>query len=334
MTRGFVIGKFYPPHRGHKYLIDTALSQVDELTVAVCDNPTHAIPAALRAKWLQEIHPAARIIVVEDSVADDDSEGWARYTKEFLGYTPDVVFTSEAYGDAYTKYLGAKHVLVDKERKTVPISGTTVRKDPLTHLEYLEPCVRDYFLPRVAIVGAESTGTTTLTRALATHYNTSWIPEYGRYYSEGKWTSKSPWKSEEFSFIARLQNETEDMLARYANRILFCDTNAFATQLWEERYLGSISPAVEALARRPYDLYIVTAPDIPFEDDGLRDGEHVRHHMHGRFLEEVKKLGVPHIVVTGSKKMRLQTAIAACEALLEHKGLPVEDTRRSVYSKI
>ena len=115
-SRGLVIGKFYPPHRGHKFLIDTASAQVDHLTVVVCGKDSQAIPARLRAAWLREIHPQVEVIEIVDTLGDDDSPGWAAHTREFLGYTPDVVFTSEDYGDAYAHHLGCRHVLVDKAR--------------------------------------------------------------------------------------------------------------------------------------------------------------------------------------------------------------------------
>ena len=56
MTLGFVVGKFYPPHRGHKHLIDTARAQVDRLVVLVPHHPSQRIPGELRRDWLREIH--------------------------------------------------------------------------------------------------------------------------------------------------------------------------------------------------------------------------------------------------------------------------------------
>jgi cytidyltransferase-like protein len=78
---GVVIGKFYPPHRGHKYLIDTALAQVEHLTVIVCDTPGQTIPAALRANWIQEIHPRATVMVIDDRYDERDSRVWAENTR-------------------------------------------------------------------------------------------------------------------------------------------------------------------------------------------------------------------------------------------------------------
>lgn len=318
--QGLVIGKFYPPHKGHKYLIDTALAQCDNLTVIVCFKPDESIPGTLRAQWIQKIHPAARVMLItDDKLDDDDSKAWAAYTKEILGYTPDAVFTSEAYGDPYAKFMGCVHVLVDKGRTTVPVSGTLVRSNPLQYLEYLEPCVRAYFVKRVCVIGAESTGTTTLTRALAERYRTVWVPEYGRYYSEGKLTAgqEGEWRTDEFVSIASAQKKFEDDLAMCANKLVISDTDAFATSVWHERYLGQVSTDVEQVAdSSQHDLYILTGDEIPFEQDGTRDGEHIRHDMHKRFEEKLTQTRRPFVLVQGTQEERLKQAARAIDALL------------------
>ncbi|MFM2374893.1 MAG: hypothetical protein RLZZ234_888 [Candidatus Parcubacteria bacterium] len=317
--KGLVIGKFYPPHRGHKYLIDTARAACEHLTVIICWKPTDTISGFLRASWLQRIHPDVRVLAVEDTkIADDDSEGWAKFTIELLGEAPDAVFTSEAYGDPYAAFMGTVHVLVDRERTHVPISGTMVRSNPMKFAEFLEPCVRAYFARRVCVLGAESTGTTTLAKALAEHYRTVWVPEDGRMYSEGKLFGDihAAWRSEEFVHIAHAQCALEDSLAEGANGIVIADTDAFATGVWHERYMGTRSPEVERIAsRRHYDLYILTGDEIPFVQDGLRDGEHIRHVMHARFVERLTEDTKNFIIVSGSREERLQTAIAAIDSL-------------------
>jgi len=72
--------------------------------------------------------------------------------------------------------------------------------------------------------------------------------------------------------------------------------------------------AVAAARPRPPDLYIVTDVDIPFVQDGTRDGEHARSWMHGRFLEELRARALPHIVVSGPREERLRAAAAAIDA--------------------
>jgi HTH-type transcriptional regulator, transcriptional repressor of NAD biosynthesis genes len=317
--KGLVIGKFYPPHRGHKYLIDTAASRCEELTVILCWKPSETIPGHLRASWLQKIHPNVRIMAIEDNkLKDDDSEGWAKFTLEILGFTPDAVFTSESYGDPYAKFMGTVHELVDKERVNVPISATMVRSNPLKYSDFLEPCVRAYFASRIVVVGAESTGSTTLAKDLAKHYRTVWVPEYGRPYSEGRLSLELEkfWNPEEFIAIAKGQNELENSLAERSNGMIICDTDAFATSIWYERYLGSRSPLVESISRKiDHDLYILTGDEIPFVQDGTRDGENIRHWMHQRFIERLEEDSKPYIIVRGSPEERLQAAVKAIDQL-------------------
>lgn len=322
MTRGLVIGKFYPPHRGHRFLIDTALSLVDHLDVLICVLASQTISGDLRQSWLQEIHPRANVMQVEDIGDDDNSEVWAAYTKRILGQAPDMVFTSEGYGDAYARFLGCRHLLVDRDRRHVPISATKIRSNPFAYWEFLEPCVRAHFVRSVCVVGAESTGTTTLAQDLAEHFETVWVPEYGREYCEtlaakgvDLWNYR--WNSAEFSLIARAQVELEQRMARKANRLLICDTDAFATGIWHERYMGRRSSEVEAIAAaRSQCLYLLTDDDIPFVQDGMRDGETIREWMTGRFEEGLVQRKVPWMKVSGTRTHRLNTAIQAIESLL------------------
>src|SRR5262245_41210787 len=123
------LGKFYPPHRGHKLLIDMATAQSRQVVVIVCSKPSDSIPGELRGKWLQEIHPTTRVMVIDDHYDENDSRVWAENTIRWLGCAPDAVFTSEDYGDRYAELMGAKHICVDKARERAPISGTMVRKD-------------------------------------------------------------------------------------------------------------------------------------------------------------------------------------------------------------
>ena len=322
MKTGLVIGKFYPPHRGHKFLIETALNAVDHLEVLICVRADQTIPGDLRERWIKEIHPSANVRQIDDFGDDDNSKAWAEYTRSILGRAPDVVFTSEGYGEAFARFLGCQHVMVDRERCTVPICATKIRADAMANWEFLEPCVRAYFARRICIVGAESTGTTTLAQDLAAHYKTAWVPEYGRKYCEelaasgvDLWNYR--WQSREFVHIARAQCELEEKLAREANRILICDTDALATGIWHERYLDHRSPEVDEIAiSRTYDLYILTDCDIPFVQDGLRDGESIRQWMTSRFENRLTECKKSWMKVSGTPAQRLETSVAKIDRLL------------------
>lgn len=322
MIRGLVIGKFYPPHRGHQYLIEVALAQVDWLDVLVCVRADETISGEQRVAWLREMHPTAHVRQVEDIRDDENSAHWATYTLGNLPQAPDVVFTSEEYGPEYARLLGARHIMVDHGRHSVPVSGTEIRRAPLANLHFLAPCVRAHYVKRVCLVGAESTGTTTLAQALAAHYGTQWVPEFGREYTEIKCgtvgdMSAIRWTTPDFIEIARTQIACEDDAARNANRVLFCDTDALATAIWHERYMGARCRQVEEMsAARHYDLYLLTDCEIPFVQDGLRDGEHIRQWMTNRFRQELEKRNAPWALIRGNREKRLSDAIALVDPLL------------------
>lgn len=314
---GVVIGKFLPPHKGHRYLIETALSRCGRVVVIVCGKPSDPIPADLRAEWLREITPAAEIMLIEDRYDPNDSRIWAENTIRWLGRAPDAVFTSESYGDAYAAHLGCVHESVDPARNIIPCSGTAVRNDPFALWDYIDPPVRAWYAKRIVILGAESTGTTTLAQDLTIALNTVWVPEYGREYSEQKQArGETIWHTEEFLDIAREQTRRENAAARHANRILICDTNAFATTLWHRRYMGFDSQELTAYSTTcRADLYLLTGDEIPFIQDGLRDGEHIRHEMHRWFEQALDQQQGVWRKIDGEPNTRLTKALAAIETI-------------------
>jgi NadR type nicotinamide-nucleotide adenylyltransferase len=309
-------------------LINAALDQADEVYVLVCHKPEQGIPGPLRAAWLREVHPSAKVVEVDDTLGDD-TEAWADFTVRFLGFVPDVVFSSEDYGPRFARAMGSAHVSVDRSRQTVPCSGTMIREAPLACLRFLEPCVRAWFVKRVCLVGAESSGKTTLAQALAKHYDEPWMPEYGREYCERKYgpapfaqdETEAPlddWKSEEFLEIALEHAKREDLLAREAKGLLIVDTDAFATSLWHERYLGFPSPDVEKVARERrslYSLYILCDIDIPWVQDGTRDGSKVREGMQARFVEKLDRTNRPWMIVSGTLEGRVALCVKAIDNL-------------------
>lgn len=320
---GLIIGKFLPPHRGHHHLIDTARSQVENLIVLVGERENDFIPGELRASWLREMHPGVEVRVIEDRYDQDDSKLWAKKTIGWLGRAPDVVFTSENYGPVWAGFLGCEHVMVDLERNTFPVSATKVREDVMSNWQFLSPPVRGHFAKRIVVLGAESTGSTTLALDLAGALNTVWVPEYGRDYCIPKFErGDQEWSSEEFLAIAREQIRRENALAKEANKILVCDTDAFATRLWHWRYCGNFAEELDALveAHRKPDLYILTDTDIPFVQDGIRDGEHIRVEMNEKFKEELEKCGVPWGLVSGGREQRLQALLPVIANLLLWMG--------------
>ncbi|WP_433300071.1 AAA family ATPase [Actinoplanes sp. CA-030573] len=336
---GLIVGKFYPPHAGHHLLIDTAAARCARVTVVVAPSSAETLPLDLRLDWLRAAHgPNVRFVGVHDDHPIDyaDPAVWELHMAVFRAAAGtdrvDAVFSSEAYGVELAARFHAEPVIVDLGRERVPVSGTAVRDDPIGNWAHLGPGVRGWLAKRVVVVGAESSGTTTMARALARHYRlrgglwraTRWVPEFGRELTERKLAALGPgatifdvtWDHADFRTVAAAQNAAEDAAARSGSPVLFGDTDAFATTIWEERYLGATSAAVRGEVRRP-DLYLLTDDDgVPFEDDGLRDGEHLRRWMTGRFRDELAAHGVRHRELTGTFGERLRAAVRATDEVL------------------
>lgn len=317
-AHGMVLGKFYPLHAGHSHLIEEALLACERVTVLLLATHAETIPLDVRAAWIREQHPDAHLVAAYDDapVDFDDPVAWdvhMRLVDKLLGSPVDAVFTSDAYGEEMARRLDAAWVQVDPGRHEIPVSGTAVRADPWSQWRFLSPPVRAWYARRVAIVGAESTGTTTLARALAARLECPWVPEYGREWTEIRPGGlQAPWRTPEFVTIAERQNQLEDDAARRTtNGWVVCDTDAFATVLWHERYVGGPCPEVKALAAAmaPRHLYVLTGDEIAWEDDGMRDGEHIRHAMQQRFRDRLARQPAPWLEVRGSVEKRVDQVL-------------------------
>jgi NadR type nicotinamide-nucleotide adenylyltransferase len=353
---GLVIGKFYPPHAGHHHLVNTAAAHSGRVTVIVMAASHESITLTDRVAWMRDTHahdPRITVVGVRDDIPVDydDPAIWGAHVALMesalaraaieTGQGPsaapvDIVFTSEEYGDELARRLGAAHHPVDIPRTGHPISGTAVRADIPGMWEHLAPATRAGLALRVVVLGAESTGTTTLSLDLADALRrrgrqwekTGWVEEYGRNYVNDLLDAASAladhagrtrpgmedltWTEDDFVLIADTQNRLEQSAARDGGPILVCDTDAFTTGLWHERYVGTRSARTEALADvHRHDLYLLTSPaGVEFEQDGTRDGEHLRPWMHELFAERLAGTGRPFHVLTGSREERVTRALA------------------------
>ena len=168
---------------------------------------------------------------------------------------------------------------------------------------------------RILILGPESTGKSTLAEKLAEHYSEPWVPEVAREYLE---QLDRPYGYDDLLQIGRQQMQLEDEMAAGAKNHLFCDTDLRVIQVWSQHRFGKVDPWVlEEIARRTYDLILLCAPDLPWQQDPLR--EHPELEMRQQFFEIYQQLsqasGIPWILVSGDTAQRLSTAIQAVGSL-------------------
>lgn len=169
-------------------------------------------------------------------------------------------------------------------------------------------------LIRIAIVGPESTGKSTISEQLANHYQTVWVPEYARGYCE-KLTAPCTWDDEINMFRGQL--ELEEQMAANANRLLICDTTFITVKIWSDHMFGSApQEVIDELPKHPYDLYLLMNIDLPWEDDPLRDFPNMREHFMGVWHKELRSLNANYSLISGSDQERLQNAIQCIDSFM------------------
>ncbi len=168
----------------------------------------------------------------------------------------------------------------------------------------------------VAILGAESTGKTTLCSVLAAHFGCPWVPEYMRTYLQAKWDKEHltcTW--EDLLPIAQGQIELENKLAAQAaqsdhNHYLFCDTSLFELMVYSNWYYGDCPKALtNAALTHHYDLILLTEVDIPWVADDLRDSPHQRDEISAYFESQLTRHQKPFHRIGGDRDERVQQVL-------------------------
>lgn len=261
---GLMIGKFYPPRTGHHEAIRAAAARCETFTVLVMAAAVETISLADRMSWMREEHRGDGNVRVAgiwcDAPVDvTDQRVWAAQVAAMRAglraagdsAEVDAVFSADDYCTELARWFDAKPVMTTRTG-----SSTSVRRDLAGRWHELAPATRAGLTTRVVVVGAESTGTTTVASELARHYaarggvwaSTQCVPEYGREYTQLKWEANPDvdlneliWDAHDFDLIGPEQTRREEAAARAGSPMLICDTDAFATGVWKRRYLGDAS---------------------------------------------------------------------------------------------
>jgi NadR type nicotinamide-nucleotide adenylyltransferase len=198
------------------------------------------------------------------------------------------------------------HIPVDPGRQNCPVSGTEVRRDVHAYREWLSPVVYASFVRRICLLGGESTGKSSLAAALAAHFGTRHVAEYGRELWEQQ---NGRLAFEDMLRIARTQVDREDSTAGQAHRYLFCDTSPLTTLFYSLEMFGRADLELVRLSHRAYTKCFLCAPDFDFVQDGTRRDAAFRTKQHEWYLSELEGRQVNWSFLTGSSEERLATVL-------------------------
>lgn len=162
---------------------------------------------------------------------------------------------------------------------------------------------------RIAILGAESTGKTTLARSLALHFHTQWVPEYAREYM-----SKHPgdYSSNDIIEIQKHQLLEEDRKSVLSKHCLFIDTEFIIAKVWCEDVFGNCPDWInKQVKEHRYDLYLLTANDLPWIPDPVRINPQRRDYFFNWYKNELEKTKLKYEIISGRYEARLMSGIIA-----------------------
>lgn len=322
MKRGFLLGKFMPPHAGHVSLIDAARRLVDELTILVCSLPDDPIPGQDRTEWMRSMFPDCRVVwhgAPAPRAPEDNANFWPIWRRIVAKAHPepiDYLFAGEAYGSEFAHEVGGlfvplgARVLGADQAGLGGLSSSAVRENPWGHWQFLPPPVRDHYAVTVCVHGVESVGKSMLAERLAEHYATVLVPEYGRTHCE---TYGTDCREQDLLLIGKAQQAMIEAARPWCNKLLIADTDALMTAAWSQMMIGYAPD--ELICQRQADLYLMLGTDAPFIDDGTRVyGEPEVRARFDRVAREVLAVARANTVaIQGSWDERFEQACAAID---------------------
>lgn len=166
---------------------------------------------------------------------------------------------------------------------------------------------------RIALLGGESSGKTTLAKALAAALHTAWVPEYGR----ERWELlRETLSIAELVHVAERQAALEDAAARAAGEgaWIVCDTTPLTTLQYCLADHGAAPAVLRAHAERRYELSVLCEPDFAFVQDGCRRDDAWRRAQHDWTVARLAERGDRWIAVRGPVESRVAAVLAALQS--------------------
>lgn len=177
-------------------------------------------------------------------------------------------------------------------------------------------------IKKIVIIGPESTGKSTLSKALAQHYQTLWCPEYAREYLLQNGTD---YTAADLLTIAKGQLKLEDEFTRKVqeenNRsLLFVDTDMYVMKVWSEYVFGTCDFFIlDTIIKRKYDGYLLCNIDLPWVKDELREypDEKPRQELFSIYKDLLINQPAPWALISGTNTERTAAAIEATNQFLQ-----------------
>ena len=167
---------------------------------------------------------------------------------------------------------------------------------------------------RVAVIGAECTGKSSLCEALADRLPGLWVPEALREFCDR--LGRTPRADEQAGLVGEQLAREQQAMARalaLACDWLVIDSSPLATALYSLELFDDDSLLPAAIAHQHgYDLTLLAGIDVPWTADGIqRDGPDARASFHARLTAVLSEARIAHTELSGTLPSRLGAALQA-----------------------
>lgn len=329
MTKAVIIGKFMPLHKGHEHMINFALNFCSELTIIVDKIENEEIPVETRYNFLTEAFPQSHIHIkfMNKNMPQHPSECenfwkiWKTEIEKKLCHKIDYIIGAMDYIKDLAKHLNVDFVMIDKQRETYPISATEIRKDPYKNWHFISDYAKPFYTKKIAVIGSESTGKSTLCKKLAQHFNTIWVPEYARTVCEEQ---NGKLVFDDFFKIMNGQISLGKTLEKKAYKVIFHDTDLITSKIWAKKMFNKVpdyfNELLEKQLSKPFSLYLLTTSDTLWIKDNTRiyKDSKDREWFQNAFIEELNNYNLPYKIIKGNNfKEKTEFAIKQVKKIME-----------------
>lgn len=320
-----IIGKFMPPHKGHEYMIRFAKEFSNNVHVVVDCVKGQTIEPELRKKWLEDEIIDIKVYALDQFMPQDPSETssfWSIWRTSLLsslnGVVPDVVVAAMDYGHELADVMGCDFIPIDIARESFPVSATMLRENVYDNWDFLIDSAKPHYIKKICLLGPESTGKSTLGKALAKDLKTIYIPEYAKSIIEKQ---KGEFYICDVEKFVTAQINTEKALAKFTNKIMICDSSAITTQIYARLCFEEEFQWVDdVIENNQYNHFLLFSPDVPFIKDTHREflinPEEMRTKVFEMFKERLEHFNFPYTIIDGDYDKRKKQALEIAKGLI------------------
>lgn len=160
-------------------------------------------------------------------------------------------------------------------------------------------------MKRIAVTGPESSGKTSLAERLAQEFGLAFVPEYAREYliqRDGKY--------DQSDLVQIAEGQVKLWSEAKSARGFVADTEMLVMKIWSDFKYGETDPVILSLLQKQhFDHYFLCYPNIPWEEDPLREHPEQREELFEIYLEELKYRKLPFTIVEGDLESRIEICL-------------------------